>query len=175
MSNITNTCLYHECTNITNIPSSTNMYHASTCATTCTITSALTMHQTCIINTCTITCVNLHAHQPCTSTVNTYIIPCANHVHQPSIPISYHVPTMHINHAQNLHRYANITKMCLKHYANIKCPTCTSIMCQTKNQAMPEKVLYQHQQDMHPIMYLKPCASTIYHITHDMSQSCHTP
>jgi hypothetical protein len=120
MSNITNTCLYHACTNITNIPSSTNMYHASTMCHNlyhqpCTITSASTMHQTLhhqhMYHTMCQPC-----HQPCTSTINTCTIPCANHAHQPCTkppPIcQYHqdvpqalcqhqVSNMHLNHVPN--------------------------------------------------------------------------
>jgi len=69
ISNITNTCLYQECTNITNIPSqymcpnqvpTSTMHHPSTYA-----------------RTCTIMCAN-HAHQPYTISC---ITPCVNHAY----------------------------------------------------------------------------------------------
>jgi hypothetical protein len=113
MLNITNTCLYQACTNITTYHHNIcvlikyqpvpciNMYHQR-----CTTTSAPTMHQPCTstmymhINMCQ-PCAN-HALQPCTSI-------CANHALQPctstNVPyrIPYHVPQticheMYINH-----------------------------------------------------------------------------
>jgi hypothetical protein len=114
------TCTMHQpCINLY-----LNLYHQP-----CTITSASTMHQTCITNI------------PCT-------IPCANHVHQPSTHVPYHVcqpctstmpisprcasstmPTSSVQHAPQSCAKPR-TKLCLnKYYTNINktcIQSCTS-------------------------------------------------
>jgi hypothetical protein len=94
-------------------------------------------------------------HQPVHVPVTMYHSKCINHAENVSPILPHHVQTIHINHVHQHH--TNLTKICLKNYANIKCPTCTSIMFQRKNQAMPQHVLKQqsHQPYNMPTMYLK--------------------
>jgi hypothetical protein len=70
---------------------STNMYHASTCTTTCTITSASIMHQTCTIPS--INHVPYHVPQP--STVYQHMHQCINEKPQACIIINQdHIPSI---------------------------------------------------------------------------------
>jgi hypothetical protein len=110
-------------------------------------------HKPCIstmyINTCT---VYQTMHQSCKSTCT---IPCTSTIyinmhqlkHVPyHVPIPYHASMMYLT----MH----------------KC-----------HQGIPHTYTKNVYQTMCPIsnMLLKPCASTIYHITHNISQSFHTP
>jgi hypothetical protein len=94
-------------------------------------------------------------HQPVHVPVTMYHSKCINHAENVSPILPHHVQTIHINHVHQHH--TNLAKICLKNYANIKCPTCTSIMFQRKNQAMPQHVLKQqsHQPYNMATMYLK--------------------
>jgi hypothetical protein len=114
--NITNTCLYQACTNITTyhhkicvsskyqpVPCiNMYLYHQQVhqpCTKPVSPLVPQQVHQPCT-NTCIINHVPTmymhiklyhikHVHRPCTSTINTCTIPCANHVHQPT---TYHIP-----------------------------------------------------------------------------------
>jgi hypothetical protein len=103
------------------------------------------MNQTCTIS-CTKSCIN-HVPKPIPYHVpNLYQI-----MHQPK-PVPYHVQTPY--HASTMYL--------------------TMHQC---HQGMPHTYTENVSQTMCQIskMLLKPCALTIYHITHDMSQSFHTP
>ena len=109
-------------------------------------------------------------HQPCTKTCT---ISCINHVPK---PIPYHASTMY----QNLYHitYQDHQEVPLTMY-HIIIKRCTSTMCKNKYQTMNHNItkmclnMYYHHQACTITSPRYP--SRIYHITHDMSQSCHTP
>jgi hypothetical protein len=140
--------------------------------------------------------ITIYMSQPCTKACtkpSTYTIPSINHVPQ---PIPQHLPNLY----QIMHY--TYTNSCIDHLAKpvpYHVPNLYQIMHQQKpvpyhvptpyhastmyltmsqsHQGMPHTYTKNVSQTMFPIskMLLKPCASTIYHITHDMFESCHTP
>jgi hypothetical protein len=143
MLNITNTCLYQACTNITT-------YHHKICVSTKYqpvnhASSAPTMHQTCTINH--VPCM----HQPCTKHVHAHVHhvpyhvpPCASTMYICINHVPYHVPTMYINHVHQHHTiYHKISSMkCLNHMPRI-CAKCVPSIYQD-HQQVPLS-MYQYQ------------------------------
>jgi len=107
-----------------------NLYHKP-----CTITSASTIHQTCIINTYIVPCVN-HAHQPSTP-VPYHAQPCTSTIHKTStnMPISPRcasrtMPTSSVQHAPQSCVKTRTKIFLNKYYTNINnafIQSCTSI------------------------------------------------
>jgi hypothetical protein len=150
MSNITNTCLYQACTKITNIPSSTTMYHACTMHQPVPQPVPSTMyHNKCInhapnlhhqhlyhtMSTMPSTMHINHVHQPSTL-YHTMCQPCTSTMHKTStnMPISPRcasstMPTSSVQHAPQSCAKPR-TKLCLnKYYTNINktcIQSCTS-------------------------------------------------
>jgi hypothetical protein len=126
MLNITNTCLYQACTNITT-------YHHKICVS--------TKYQP-------VPCIN---HQPVPSTMHTMHQTCINHVHQTACTntcTSTHVPHHHVpymcNHVHQHHTiYHKISSMkCLNHMPRI-CAKCVPSIYQD-HQQVPLS-MYQYQ------------------------------
>jgi hypothetical protein len=128
--------------------------------------------------------VPYHVHQLSTVYINHVHQPVPYHVHQSST--MYH--TKYINHVHLMHQPYTITCTILHiqdhqevpltmYYIIIK--ICASTMCQNKYQTMNHNItkmclnMYYHHQAC--TITSPRYASSIYHITHDMSQSCHTP
>jgi hypothetical protein len=124
-----------------------------------------------------------HVHQPCTSIMyqctsnhasNTYTKPCINHAPNHTKLCINHAPTPVPMHQPCTTMYQTCT---INH-----APTPVPTMHHTYTISCINHVPYHASNMYHTIpstMYHKSCtmrcASTIYHITHDMSQSSHTP
>jgi hypothetical protein len=137
-----------------------NLYHTKhqPCTTTCTTTSASTMHQHLYQ-----LCIN-HAPTPVPNRASTmhlnhlyptvhqpyqlYHIPCTNHV-------PYHVSTMYINHHHVPYHVPTIPY-------HTMCQPCTSTMYIIHTMCQPCTSIYHI---MYHIPYTMKCVSTIYHIT----------
>jgi hypothetical protein len=132
------------------------------------------VHQTCT-KTSTIACTSTMYH---TMHINLYHI-----MHNPCTkPVTYHASTMHQPCTKTctipcMKPYTKITKKFLNitNHVPYDMPSVGTITSMMRIQPYTSIIYQNHVPCTKHQLCTKLCSSTIYHITHDISQSCHTP